>query len=263
VGLIDQALEGAAVGDLVENYNTFFANGADRSNVNVGANSVTYPPLLEMPLLHAGTGQLSGFRLPWWFGSLGRWSQVRQITGSGEPDEDLFGIRRPYTHGGPVAAQCSWGPVQWFDSRRSDIRSYDGNLSMRQAEKSASWMFVPGITADQHVITVRNYRTAGYGGHRNPTMTIKQPGQPDRVTEAGGAAGGWVQLSDTFTPAADPPWLVVEMRNNCDFTTTTTVSTTSTTTASTLSTSTQTVSTLTTTTTTLACDVWWDNLQVA
>jgi len=58
----------------------------------------------------------------------------------------------PHTHGGPVAAQCSWGAVQWFNSRRSDIRSYDGNLSMRQAEKSASWMFVPGITADAEPI---------------------------------------------------------------------------------------------------------------
>lgn len=257
------AVRAINLGEIVENYNTFYRNNTDRTNVNVGGNSVAYPPLFEVPLLNAGYGQLSGFRLPWWFGSLSRWSQIRQITGSNEPDEDLFGIRRPYTHGGPVAAECSWGPVQWFDSRRSDIRAYDGNLSMRQAEKSAAWMFVPGVTATSHTITVRNWRTAGYGGHRNPEMIIKQPGQADRRTVAGGAAGAWVQLSDTFTPAADPGWLLVEMRNNCDFTTTTTVSTTSTSTLSTTSTTTATVSTLTTTTTTLACDVWWDSLQVA
>lgn len=249
------------LGEITENYNTFYKNSTDRTNVNVGANSVTYPPLFESPLLQSGAAQVSGFRLPWWFGSLSRWSQIRQITGTGEPDEDLFGLRRPYTHGGPVASLCSWGPVQWTDFRRDTLRAHDGSLSARVKEKSKTHMFVPGVSATSHTISAWAWRTAGYTGHRNPEMVIKQPGQPDRRTVAGGAAGAWVQVTDTFTPAADPPWLTVELWNLCGFTTTTTVSTTSTSTLSTTSTTTQTVSTLTTTTTTLACDVWWDDIR--
>lgn len=263
VGAGGSALEAVAVGDIVENYNTFYGNVTDRTNVNVGANSQTYPPLFEGPLLTAGDDLLSGFRLPWWMGSLLPWSQVAQITGSGEATTDLYGQRRPYTHGGPIASLCSWGAVQWYDFRRSDVRSYDGSLSALVRKGQKTQMFVPGVSATQTTISARAWRTAGYGGHRNPTMVIKQSGQDDRTTILGGAAGAWVQGSDTFTPAADPPWLVVELWNHCDFTTTTTVSTTSTTTQSTTSTTTQTVSTLTTTTTTLPCDVWWDDLQVA
>lgn len=257
------ALRSAVLGHLVENYNALWDNGTDRVNVNVGGNSNAYPPLRDPLLLQSGDDQLSGFRLPWWFGSLSRWSQVRQIIGTGEPDEDLFGLRRPYTHGGPVASLCSWGPVQWTDFRRDTLRSHDGSLSARVREKQRTHMFVPGVSTTSHTISAWAWRTAGYTGHRNPEMVIKQPGQPDRRIVAGGAAGAWVQVSDTFTPAAVPPWLTVELWNQCAFTTTTTVSTTSTSTLSTTSTSTVTVSTLTTTTTTLPCDVWWDDIQVS
>jgi hypothetical protein len=257
-----EGMRAQVLGEIVENYNAFYGNATDRINVNVGANSNAYPALWDMPLLNAGTTLVNGFRLPWWFGSLSRWSQVGQITGTNEPAEDMFASRRPYTHGGPIASLCSWGPVQWMNFLRSETRSYDGSVSALVREGSATWMFVPGVTATSTTISVRNWRTAGYGGHRNPGMVIKQPGQPDRTTISGGAAGAWNQISDTFTPAAEPPWLTVEMRNFCDFTTTTTVSTTSTTTVSTTSTTTVTVSTLTTTTTTLACDVWFDALRV-
>jgi len=258
------AVRGEAAGQLTEDYNTFYINSTDRSNVNVGANSNAYTILFQPPLRNAGVLQQSGYRLPWWFSDLSQWSQIAQITGDGnEPTVDFFGQRRPYTHGGPISALCSWGTTQRDDFQRSDIRAYDGNLSVLVRKAQKTRIFVPGISNVQTTISARGYRTAGYGGHRNPEMVIKQPGQADRRTVLGGAAGAWVQGSDTFTPAANPHWLEVELWNLCDFTTTTTVSTTSTTTQSTTSTTTQTVSTLTTTTTTLACDVWWDDLQVA
>lgn len=37
------AVSSATLGDLVENYNTFHNNGTDRTSVNTGANSITYP----------------------------------------------------------------------------------------------------------------------------------------------------------------------------------------------------------------------------
>jgi len=185
------ALRATVLGEIVEDYNTFYANSTDRTNVAVGANSVTYPPLFRMPLLHAGHSQMSGFRLPWWFGELSRWSQVRERTGSNEADEDFFGIRRPFTHGGPIGSLCSWGAVQHFDVLRSDAQAYEGSLSALVREGDSAWMFVPGVSAVSTTISVRSYRTAGYGSHRNPTMTIKQSGRADRVTIAGGAAGAW------------------------------------------------------------------------
>jgi len=255
------ALQAQALGEIVENYNTFYECVTARTNINVGGNSETHPALMQPPLLHAGTNQRSGYKFPWWSGELSKWSQVKQITGTGEPEEDLLGIKRPYTHGGPVASLCSWGAVQYHDYGRSIIRAYDGTQSAKIHEKNRTWMFVPSVSNVQTTITARVYRTAGYGGHRKPAMVIKQPGQADRLTEDVGAAGAWNQLSDTFTPAAQPPWLAVELVNYCDFTTTTTttVSTTSTTTTST---TTQTVTTTSTTSTTLACDVWFDAIRV-
>lgn len=43
----DTALSGGSVGFLVEDYNDFFGNRTTRSNVGVGANSKTYPPLFD------------------------------------------------------------------------------------------------------------------------------------------------------------------------------------------------------------------------
>jgi hypothetical protein len=45
-------------------------------------------------------------------------------------------------------------------------------------------------------------------------MIIKQPGQADRTVTATGAAGSWEQLTDTFTPAALPPYVDVHIESS-------------------------------------------------
>ena len=41
------AVRATIAGELVENYNCFYKNGTNRTNVNTGANSNTYPPLFD------------------------------------------------------------------------------------------------------------------------------------------------------------------------------------------------------------------------
>ena len=45
-------------------------------------------------------------------------------------------------------------------------------------------------------------------------MVIKQPGQADRTVTDTGSAGAWNQLTDTFTPASNPGWVIVELVSN-------------------------------------------------
>lgn len=198
------ALEGMAVGDITEDYNTFWSNDTDRVLTNVGANSLTYPPLLLPPILHSGVSQISGFKFPWWFGELSEWSQVRAITGSNEPTEDQRGIARPVT-----ASKNSWGALQFADMERETgtVRTGSASLVLHDAGRHQIW--VP-VTATSTTISVYVYREANYAGNL-PQMICKQPGQADDVTTDAAAASQWNLLTTTFTPAADPPYVVVEL----------------------------------------------------
>lgn len=201
-GADSNALEAATSGDIVEDYNTFHCNNADRSNVAIGANSVTYPALFQPPLL------LDGFRLPWTFGALSEWSQVRALTGSSEPTTDLFGVARPAT-----AAKNSWGPVQFHDVERETTTTQGSSVaSIKLTDAARHQIFVP-VSAESTTITVYCYREADYAGTL-PQMLIKQPGQSDRTTVDTGNAATWNQLSDTFTPGADTDFVVVELVSN-------------------------------------------------
>jgi len=40
-------MQATATGELIENYNAVFGNNTARTNVDVGANSNTYPPLFD------------------------------------------------------------------------------------------------------------------------------------------------------------------------------------------------------------------------
>lgn len=44
---VTNAVQATATGEIVENYNALFNNSVDRSNVDTGANSNAYPPLLD------------------------------------------------------------------------------------------------------------------------------------------------------------------------------------------------------------------------
>lgn len=201
------AISSAVLGDVVENCNTFFGNSTDRSNVEAGANSVTYPPLLDMPILNSGAGQVSGYKFPWLFGSLSPWSQVRAIAGASEPAVDLFGVARPAT-----AAKNSWGAVQFQGQIRDVATVRGGAASLKLPDAGRAQFFVPTAGA-AITISVYVYREANYAG-TNPQMVIKQPGQADRTTTDVGAAAGWNLLTDTFTPDASTDFVVVELVSN-------------------------------------------------
>lgn len=196
------ALQGTASGEVVEDFNTFFDNATDRSTVNTGANSVAYPALFLPPAL------FSGIALPWQFGALSQWSQVREIAGNSVSADDLFGLLRP-TLGLYGWVDSSWGAIQYQDVARATNNVRTGTASMVMADSARHQIFVP-VAAEQTTFSVYVYREASYIGN-NPQMVIKQPGQPNRFAIDVGPAGDWNNLSITFVPAASPPYVVVEL----------------------------------------------------
>lgn len=200
-------LSAANSGEIIEDYNTFFANGTDRTNVGIGPNSQTYPPLMVLPILHAGEDRLSGFRFPPpLMGELSEWSQL-QIAGVDERNTDLLGIQRPVT-----AAKNSWGAMQIADVERETGTVHAGSVSMVLHDAGRHQIWVP-VTATSTTISVYVYREANYAG-TNPQMIVKQPGQADDITTDANAASQWNLLTTTLTPAANPPYVVVELVSN-------------------------------------------------
>lgn len=110
------SLQGTVSGEIVENYNSFWGNAADRTNTATGANSVSYPPLFNPQLL------LSGFRLPQLpiFG-LSEWSPLRAIAGTGMSADDLYGITRPVAD-----SSKSWGAIQFVASPVRNLPIFGG-----------------------------------------------------------------------------------------------------------------------------------------
>lgn len=203
------AVRGAVAGEVVEDYNTFFGNGlGDRLNVNIGANSVTYPPIFDLGILYSGASQISGFRFPPpLLGALSQWSQVRAIADTGAATEDILGLPRPVT-----AGKRSWGAVQYVDMARDTATVHAGTASKKFADAGRDQIYVPAVAVST-VFSVYVYREANYAGV-NPQMILKQPGQADTVVTDAGAAGTWNQLTTTLTPAASPGYVVVELVSN-------------------------------------------------
>ena len=199
-------LEAISTADITENYNTFFNNATDVLNVTEGANSQTYPALFVPPLLHSGASQASGFKFPWRLGELSEWSQVAAITGSNEQSIDLFGIVRP-----TVAAKNSWGAIQFRDTERETGTVDAGSVSIAIHDAGSHQIFVP-VTNVSTTIAVQVQRESSYAG-TNPRMVIKQPGQADDTTTDAAAASQWNELTTTLTPAADPPYVVIELQS--------------------------------------------------
>ena len=197
-------LRGTVVGEVIENFNTFYGNSTDRTNVGIGANSVTYPPLFQPPILNSGVNQLSGFQLPWTFGALSSWSQIRAIAGASEATEDLFGIARPVT-----AALNSWGPIQYQQITQDIATVRSGTMSQEFTTAGRRQLIIP-VQAVNTTITVYVYREANYAGG-NPQMILKQSGQADITITDAGAAGVWNQLTHTWVPSATPTWIVIEL----------------------------------------------------
>lgn len=192
---------GAVSGDLIEDYNNYWENYADRTNVGTGANSTAYPTLWALPLM------VKGYKFPWTIGALSEWSEIASRAGLDEPSVDMYGLVRPTT-----SAKKSWGAIQFHDAERDTGTTYDSSTaSIKLADAGVHQMFVP-VSNESTTISVRVYREANYAG-TNPRMVIKQPGQSDRVTTDTGSVSTWNLLTDTFTPSADTEFVVVELQS--------------------------------------------------
>ncbi len=196
-------LRATTTAELIEDYNAFSVNGTDRTTVNTGANSNTYPSLFLVPSL------LDGFKFPWQFSELSEWSQVAAIAGTGEATDDLFGLTRPVT-----SAKKSWGPVQFVDAERETGTVQAGSVG--RVLNDAGLKFVRRVPVDNTSTTITLYvrKQTNYAGSE-PRMIIRQPGQSDSTDTLTVAVDTWEQLSVTLTPAALPPYVdvYVESRN--------------------------------------------------
>jgi len=201
-------LQASVLGEIIEDYNNLDTNLYSRTNVNVGANSTAYLWLPQPPVLHSGESQISGYKFPWIFGALSEWSQIRAITGTNEPAVDLFGLPRPAT-----ASKNSWGAVQFHDAERDTTTVQGGSTASLTLNDAGVYQIWAPVDGNQITVSVYCYREANYAGV-NPRMVIKQSGQADRTTTDVGAAGAWNQLTDTFTPAADPEWITIDLQSS-------------------------------------------------
>lgn len=198
----DAALEGVVTGDIVEDYNTFYANSIDRTNTATGGNSLTYPPLFAMPIL------VDGFRLiPNVLGELSPDSQLVAIAGNSESTDDFFGMTKPAT-----SSKRSWGAFQFVDVNRETGTVDAGSVSLNLADAGRVQFIVP-TTAVSTTISVKVYRETNYAGTA-PQMVIKQPSQADRTMTDAGSASAWNTLTDTFTPSGTTDFVVVELVSN-------------------------------------------------
>jgi len=189
--------------DLVENYNNFYGNGTDRLNANVGANSQTYTPLLQSPILSAGFNLPS----PFFLGALNELSPLRAITGLFPAAQDIFGLIRPAT-----AGKISWGVAQFNDVSLSTTQAHSGTYSLKLADAGRQQYIIPVINISM-TLACYVYREANYAGTA-PQMIIHQSGQSDITLTDAGSASAWNQLTNTFTPAATPPYIIVELVSN-------------------------------------------------
>jgi hypothetical protein len=195
-------MQGTATGQIIENYNALYGNSTPRTNVDSGANSNAYPPLLMPPILN------SGHQFPWAFGALSNWSQIARITGATAPSDDLFGMTRPAT-----ASKQSWGPIQYVGAVR-DATTKDGatGASIKLPDAGEQFIMRALVANASTTISLKVYRESDYAGDL-PQMILRQPGIADDTTTDSGDAAEWNTLSDTLTPAALPPYLDIFVRS--------------------------------------------------
>lgn len=203
-----RGVEAGSLGMIIEDYNCFGVNNdGSRRNTNVGANSVAYVPLMLWP------PQASGYNLDGiLYGWEQRWdSPLAHLTGVGgsEPTFDLFNIYRSH-----VAARRSYGPIQTRVNVRETTTTYGSSPSSLCLPESARVQFRIPVGVTEITVSIRVYWEADYAGTK-PQMQISQPGDSFlRTTTAVGSAGNWELLSDTFTPNAEPGYLIIRLSSN-------------------------------------------------
>lgn len=197
------ALTGTVTGEITENYNSLHSNATDRSNTATGANSNSYPLLLNAQLL------LDGFQLPNlpMFG-LSEWSPLRAIAGTSMSTEDLTGITRPATD-----SKKSWGAMQFADTSREATTVRTGAASLKLADAATSEPVWIPVTAVSTTVSAYVRWQVDYAGTK-PQMILSQAGQSEIVVTATGSSEAWELLSHTWTPAALPSLVALTFRSN-------------------------------------------------
>lgn len=108
--------------DVIEDFNAFFGNSANRSNVLTGANSKTYPPLLDsrwfFQLINARAGSYSPTQMVTPF-DLSSFSQLINLAGFNPAPTDMRGTAIQNT-------QREWGALE-----------YDSTLSIKARQASS------------------------------------------------------------------------------------------------------------------------------
>jgi hypothetical protein len=195
------AISAQAVGEILEDYNAFTGNSTARSSCTTGAHSNTYPRHWAPDMLLLGNVlPYMGYReLPI--------SPLSAIAGFNEAGHDFYGMLRPTT-----SSKRSWGAVQYQPVVRNTTTKRTGASSLELTDAGRTQIFVP-TTNTSTTVSIYTYRGSGYTGTL-PQLIIKQPGQADRVTTDTGSAETWNELTDTFTPAAAPSYIVIELVSN-------------------------------------------------
>ncbi len=195
-------LSAATSGDIVEDFNNFFSNITDRTNVATGADSQTHNPLLLPPILFDGIKMPSGG----YDGALSEFSPVARIAGTSEATDDLFGIARPTT-----SAKKSWGAIQLREGEREASTVRTGSAAITLADAGDHQIFIPTDGTEITVDVFGRFET-DYAGTK-PQLIIRQPGAADSTDTMTGGADAWEQLSITITPDASPDYVVAIIRS--------------------------------------------------
>lgn len=105
---VGTGIQGGVSGDICEDFNTFFANTANRNTALTGANSLTYPALLDarwfFQMTHAGAGPYNPTQIVTPF-DVSSQSQTINLTGTYPPFNDMRST--PFFH-----SQRDWGALE-------------------------------------------------------------------------------------------------------------------------------------------------------
>jgi len=196
----DDAVDAAVLGQVVANWNNYWGNNVDRVNVGVvGATNTSYIYIPTPPIL------LDKYRYPVRLFPPSEWWANAQYDGLYPANEDMYGVLRP-----TLRAKRSLGTYQDFYATHNAVTTYAGNdASLEHVDARRTQFRIP-TSGPALTATVWVYLQAAYAGIA-PKLIVWQPNQTAVEDTASGTTGAWEQLTVSFTPAAAPPYIWVEL----------------------------------------------------
>lgn len=189
-----------ALGDIVANWNNYWDNNNDRTNVGVaGATNTTVLYIPELPML------FDGVRYPVRFYPPSEWWSPAQYTGLYPANEDIYGIARP-----TIKTKRSLGPYQDFHVVRDTTTVRAGWPASTEQPDAQNNMFRIAISGNPVTASAYVYLEANYAGTA-PKLIVHQAGNTDVEATATGTTGVWEQLSVEYTPNPAPLEIWVEL----------------------------------------------------